>query len=234
MKHIRHSIIVSVIVIGGITAWNRPAAAETHTAASLEPGRFRIGIHEALVGYHFGTTWMEGTDETVRYSSQGVVVARGGYIPTIALGYRLSNTWVIGVDLFFSWDGHTYDYDGGGADYEQSTALFRVSPTVTYWFSDKAVRPFVTARIGYVGNFGRYDNPENSATHHLNGVEAGGGAGAMVFIGRRFSVDLSAMAQGEVGFGKDDSGADAVGDADRSITAVSAQVLGRFGLSTWW
>ncbi len=221
------------------------------TAANPKPkteknpiGRLRVGLEKNVLGFEYRYYEMD--------DGNGMIGSRNGSLlgvgvgsfwctpPTLHVGYRLTESVVLGTRLAIRWhkdkESGTGVMDGEAFESEFESRILDVAvlPYVEYMFGDGPVRPFVTATVGYTGY---RDKQSYSDTYYFkgegNGIVAGVGGGLHVVVGRYFSLDAEVL--GTYSFVHSEGETHMSGLAEEAMVASTHRVRieGKLGISGW-
>jgi len=147
-------------------------------AAQKIDGKFRLDGSVPLIEYSSATITFEDTDQeqTVTNTRIGLLESAG-----IGLGYAVSETVVIGVDLLASYASENQE---DAEDTSETT--FGIAPMLEYVVDTGGkVRPAFGIRVGVAAISVSMGDMDTSATHFVVGAELG----AKGFVTNTFSIN---------------------------------------------
>ncbi len=241
----KHILFASAACLAAQVSLSSSASAATSgenaPQAVIDTDRFQVGLHESPIGYQFirSTSDSESGGPTTT-TIHGVLLGRAYHVPEIALGYRLTDRWVVGANVLFSFNDHRLEWEYGAETSDELEARvfnWEVSPSLTYLFGEGALRPYATLSAGYLGASFRYrstgEEQDASMRARIHGLCLQSGPGIFAFIGRHLSLDAAVLARFESTWTTEEGSGAAAGEGEERTT-IAVHVAGRVGLSTWW
>ncbi|HET7543817.1 MAG TPA: outer membrane beta-barrel protein [Polyangiaceae bacterium] len=163
---------------------------------------FQLSFGANALAYERTKTSIDGDSATATSTELGPEAA--GF--TVGVGYRASESWLVGLNLHGSRSRVTDGRDGTPA---LTRSAYAVMPRLEYWLApDKQVSPYLGATLGFRGSSASAGPDAKSSTSDFS---IGGLAGVRVFAAQGFSVDpsialLALTGSGEAGSAKLDRG----------------------------